>query len=69
MDNKPKFIEVETTTGNRLISIDQIASIESSFGSAKITLKAVEEGENVTINIIETYEDFKVRLSRIASSD
>jgi hypothetical protein len=50
-----KFIELRSAFGNKTISIDQIASMEPSFGGTKVTLKTIENGTNVVFNCSDNY--------------
>ena len=44
-----KFITINTLTGNRMINLDAISSIESLLGGTKIILKEVKDGNNVEL--------------------
>ena len=50
-----RFIELRTAFGNKTVSVDQIASLEPSFGGTKVTLKIVENGANIIINSSDQY--------------
>jgi hypothetical protein len=50
-----RFIELRTAFGNKTVSVDQIASLEPSFGGTKVTLKIVENGVNIIINSSDQY--------------
>lgn len=50
-----RFIELQTAFGNKTVSVDQIASLEPSFGGTKVTLKIVENGVNIIINSSDQY--------------
>ena len=50
-----RFIELRSAFGNKTVSVDQIASLEPSFGGTKVTLKTIENGTNVVFNCSDNY--------------
>lgn len=58
-----KFLDLKTSTGNKVISVDSVALLDNSMGFAKITMKEKDENDNqIIINTSEKFEDVRALL-------
>jgi hypothetical protein len=64
--NMARFIELRSAFGNKTISIDQIASMEPSFGGTKVTLKTIENGTNAIFNCSDNYNGLVALVDRMS---